>query len=69
VETVDAIILGHYEGNMTATGNVEIAPTGRVRGSIKTDSFVVSKGGSFKGNVFKISEESGRRAAALSHRR
>jgi cytoskeletal protein CcmA (bactofilin family) len=57
VETVDAIILGHYNGNMTATGNVEIAATGRVRGNIKTDSLVISKGGYFKGNVVKINEE------------
>ncbi len=57
VETVDAIILGHYDGNMTATGNVEIAATGRVRGNIKTDSLVISKGGYFKGNVVKSNEE------------
>src|SRR5262245_32438776 len=57
VETVDAIILGYYDGNMTATGNVEIAPTGRVRGNIKTDSLVISKGGYFKGNVVEINEE------------
>jgi cytoskeletal protein CcmA (bactofilin family) len=57
VETVDAIILGHYDGNMTASGNVEIAATGRVRGNITTDSLVISKGGYFKGNVVKINEE------------
>lgn len=57
VETVDAIILGYYDGNMTATGNVEIAATGRVSGNIKTDSLVISKGGCFKGNVAKINEE------------
>ena len=57
VETVDAIILGHYEGNMTATGNVEIAATGRVSGNIKTDSLVVAKGACFTGNVTKINEE------------
>jgi cytoskeletal protein CcmA (bactofilin family) len=57
VETVDAIILGHYDGNMTATGNVEIAATGLVRGNIKTNSLVISKGGCFKGNVAKINEE------------
>ena len=56
VETVDAVILGHYDGNMTATVNVEIAATGRVRGNIKTDSLVISKGGYFKGNVVKINE-------------
>jgi cytoskeletal protein CcmA (bactofilin family) len=57
VETVDAVILGHYDGNMTATGNVEIAATGRVSGNIKTDSLVISKGGGFRGNVAKINEE------------
>jgi len=58
VETVDAIIMGHYDGNMTATGNVEIAATGRVSGNIKTDSLVISKGGFFNGNVTKINEQS-----------
>ena len=57
VETVDAIILGHYDGNMTASGNVEIAATGRVSGNIKTDSLVITKGGNFKGNVAKIHED------------
>ena len=57
VETVDAIILGIYEGNMTATGNVEIAATGRVNGNIKTDSLVITKGGAFKGNVAKINDD------------
>lgn len=57
VETVDAIILGHYDGNMTATGNVEIAATGRVSGNIRTDSLVIMKGGCFSGNVAKIHDE------------
>ncbi len=53
VQTVDAIIQGVYEGNMVATGNVEIATTGRVSGNIETDSLVISKGGFFNGNVVK----------------
>ena len=57
VETVDAIIMGHYDGNMTASGNVEIAATGRVTGNFKTDSLVISKGGFFNGNVSKIHED------------
>jgi cytoskeletal protein CcmA (bactofilin family) len=57
VETVDAVILGYYDGSMTATGNVEITATGRVSGNIKTDSLVIAKGGSFRGNVAKINEE------------
>src|SRR5713226_8077758 len=56
VQTVDAIIQGVYEGNMVATGNVEIAATGRVSGNIETDSLVISKGGFFNGNVAKMRE-------------
>jgi len=56
VKTVDAIIMGHYEGNMIATGNVEIAETGRVSGNIQTDSLVISKGGFFNGNITKMNE-------------
>jgi cytoskeletal protein CcmA (bactofilin family) len=56
VQTVDAVIMGAYEGNMVATGNVEIATTGRVRGNIRTDSLVISKGGFFNGNVVKIKD-------------
>ena len=57
VRTVDAMIRGTYEGNMIATGNVEIAATGRVTGNITTDSLVISKGGFFNGNVTRIKEE------------
>ena len=54
VHTADAMIMGRYEGNMVATGNVEITSTGRVAGNIETDSLVISKGGFFNGNVIKI---------------
>ena len=57
VQTVDAVIMGVYEGNMVATGNVEIAETGRVTGNIETDSLVISKGGFFNGNVVKSKTE------------
>ena len=57
VQTVDAVIMGHYAGNMIATGNVEIAATGRVTGNITTDSLVISKGGFFNGNVTKMNEQ------------
>ena len=53
VQTVDAIVRGTYEGNMVATGTVEITGTGRVTGNIETDSLVISKGGFFNGNVTK----------------
>jgi cytoskeletal protein CcmA (bactofilin family) len=56
VRTVDAIIHGEYEGNMVATGSVEISPSGRVDGNIETNSLVISKGGFFNGNVVKLKE-------------
>ncbi len=56
VRTVDAVIKGRYDGNMVATGNVEISATGRVSGNIETDSLVISQGGFFNGNVAKIRE-------------
>lgn len=54
VHTADAVIRGRYEGSMVATGNVEIAATGRVSGNIQTDSLVISKGGFFDGTVTKM---------------
>ena len=56
VHTVDATVMGQYEGNLVASGSVEIAPTGRVTGNIQTDSLVISKGGFFNGNVTKMQE-------------
>jgi cytoskeletal protein CcmA (bactofilin family) len=54
VRTVDALVLGSFEGSLIATGNVEIATTGKVVGSLKTDSLVIAKGGFFNGNVTRI---------------
>ena len=54
VNTVNALIQGIYEGNMVATGIVEITSTGRVSADIETDSLVVCKGGFFNGNVLKL---------------
>ena len=57
VKTNDAVINGVYEGNMEATGNVQITETGKTNGSIKTDSLIIEKGGSFSGNVERITED------------
>lgn len=67
VQTVDAIVMGVYEGNMVATGNVEIAETGRVTGNIETDSLVISKGGFFNGNVVKSKGDDGSRGQRPVH--
>lgn len=58
VKTFDAIIQGVYEGNLVATGTVEITATGRVTGNVETDSLVISKGGFFNGNVVKKTSRS-----------
>ena len=56
MNTVDAIIRGQYQGDMVATGDVEITDTGRASGNIETDSLVISKGGFFNGNISKIGQ-------------
>jgi cytoskeletal protein CcmA (bactofilin family) len=66
---VDAIIMGHYEGNMIATGNVEIADTGRVTGNIQTDSLVIAKGGFFNGNITKMNESAAHKVVAIDEKR
>ena len=68
VQTADAIIMGQYEGNMVATGEVEIAETGRVSGNIKTDSLVIMKGGFFNGNVVKLNEDSARQIVPIEEK-
>ncbi len=67
VQTVDAIIHGEYKGNMMATGSVEITPTGRVDGTIETDSLVILKGGLFNGNVAKLKESEAEAAKPPIH--
>jgi cytoskeletal protein CcmA (bactofilin family) len=69
VHTVDAIIMGVYEGNMVATGNVEIAETGRVTGNITTDSLVIAKGGFFNGNITKMENAGARGVVAIDEKR
>lgn len=61
VKTVDAIIRGRYEGELFASGEVEIAETGWVNGNIHTDSLVIAKGGSFNGKVIHSEDERGKR--------
>ncbi len=57
VTTIDARIIGKFEGNLKGTGKVEITETGVVNGNIKTDSLVIQEGGIFSGKVTRISQE------------
>jgi cytoskeletal protein CcmA (bactofilin family) len=65
VRTVDAVIMGRYEGHLVATGDVEITATGQVTGNIETDSLVIAKGGFFNGNVVRIRDAAGAQPAPL----
>ncbi|MEA2015357.1 MAG: polymer-forming cytoskeletal protein [Actinomycetota bacterium] len=57
VTTIDAKIIGKFDGNLKGTGKVEITETGVANGNIKTDSLVIKEGGIFSGKVTRISQE------------
>jgi cytoskeletal protein CcmA (bactofilin family) len=57
VTTIDAKIIGNFEGNLKGTGKVEITDTGVVNGNIKTDSLIINEGGIFSGKVTRITQE------------
>jgi len=57
VTTIDAKIIGKFEGNMKGSGKVEITETGVVDGNIKTDSLIINEGGIFSGKVTRITQE------------
>ncbi len=54
VDTVDAEVIGKYDGSMESSGTVEINKTGVVSGSIKTGSLIINQGGIFSGTVTRI---------------
>jgi len=60
VTTIDAKIIGKFEGNLKGTGKVEITDTGVVDGNIKTDSLIISEGGVFSGKVTRITGDEGK---------
>ncbi len=57
VTTIDAKIIGKFEGNLKGTGKVEITETGVADGNIKTDSLIMKEGGIFSGKVTRITQE------------
>jgi cytoskeletal protein CcmA (bactofilin family) len=56
VTTIDAKIIGKFEGNLKGTGKIEITDTGIVDGNIKTDSLIINEGGIFSGKVTRITQ-------------
>jgi len=65
VQTKNAVIAGSFNGEMTATGEVEIASTGKFVGNLvqKEALLTIAKGGLFKGESIISSGSSAPRAA------
>ena len=59
IKTKDALILGHYEGEMHASGQVEITSTGRFIGDLIQDKtlIIIEKGGCFIGKSITIDDK------------
>jgi len=59
IQTKDALILGYYEGEMHASGQVEITSTGRFIGNLiqKNILLTIEKGGLFKGKSITSNDE------------
>ena len=60
VQTKDAVISGHFKGEMHASGLVEITSTGRFIGNLIQDNafLAIEKGGLFKGkSITEVDKE------------
>jgi cytoskeletal protein CcmA (bactofilin family) len=54
VSTVNAVIHGRYEGDLKASGSVEIAATAQVTGSIQANEIAIARGAVFTGSISRI---------------
>jgi cytoskeletal protein CcmA (bactofilin family) len=59
IQTKDAIISGYYEGEMHASGQVEITSTGKFIGNLiqKDTLLTIEKGGLFKGKSIDVNDK------------
>ena len=59
IQTKDAVISGYFEGEMHASGQVEITSTGRFIGNLiqKNILLTIEKGGLFKGKSITSNDE------------
>jgi cytoskeletal protein CcmA (bactofilin family) len=54
ISTVNAIIRGRYDGDLKATGSVEIAVTAQVSGTIEASEIAIARGAVFTGSIKHI---------------
>jgi cytoskeletal protein CcmA (bactofilin family) len=50
-------VWGAVKGNISASGRLEILPSGRVWGDIKVSSLLIDEGGLFRGKSLMVGEE------------
>jgi len=50
VEARNVLISGQIKGNLTATGKIELTPTGKVIGDIKVKNLIIDEGAVFRGS-------------------
>ena len=58
VEARNVIVAGKIEGNVTAKNKLEILPTGKLYGDIKTKTIKIEEGAVFKGSSAPLNESS-----------
>lgn len=51
IKAQNVVIIGHVEGNVDATGRVELGPQSRVTGDISSARLLIQEGAYFKGKV------------------
>ncbi len=51
IAATNIIVGGHVKGNLTASGRVDLLPTGSVTGNVKTGSIAAAEGASLKGEI------------------
>ncbi len=51
IAATNIVVGGHVKGNLSATGRVDLLPTGSVTGNVRTGSIAAAEGASLKGEI------------------
>ncbi|HUP90334.1 MAG TPA: polymer-forming cytoskeletal protein [Longimicrobiales bacterium] len=57
VHTVDAVIAGRFEGDIVATGSLEVLSGGFLGGNVQTDGLSIARGAAFRGQVQQLNQQ------------
>lgn len=56
VHTVDAVIAGRFEGDIIATGSLDVVSGGFLGGNVQTDGLTIARGAVFRGQVQQLQQ-------------